>query len=141
AFVEQRGNLTGTRVLSEELFKRSVATGTSAEDVLRSAAKIDSALASQDAFKDDDKRNRAILQLIDNFMRQGKLGSIEFDEVAKQVPKLSGIAAQFSGDITKTITQLMALTQLAERGPAKNAATAATFAQNFALDILKRASQ
>lgn len=141
AFVAQRGNLAGARAISGELVKRSTATGANAEDVFRTAAKIDSALASQSAFQEEGVRNKAILRLIDTFAKQGKIGSVEFEEAAKQVPKLSGIAAGFTGDATKNLTQLMTVTQLAERGPAKNAATASTYAQNFALDISKRSGQ
>ena len=141
-FVGQRGNLAGFRGLAKELGIRATATGTDFGDLAMTAAKIDSALASQKGFRDQDKggeqaRNRAILTQLDVLSRQGKIGSVEFDQQAKQLPKLSGIAASFGGDVAGNLTKLMTVMQLAERGPAKNSATAATYAQNFALDLQK----
>lgn len=141
-FVEQRGNLEGFRALAPELAKRAKSSNADFSDVAKTAAKIDSALSSQDEYRTNDKkRNQATLDLIDNFIRQGKVGSIEFDEQAKQISKLSGIAAGFTGDATKNLSELMTIAQLAERGPAKKAATATTYTQNFALDVPRRAKQ
>lgn len=140
AFVNQRGNLAGWNAISEDLVKRAVAQGADISEVGLTAAKIDSALASQGDFATNDAlRNRAIIKVMDNLIRQGKVGSIDFDAMSREIPKLSGIAAGITGDTATNISKLMTVAQLAERGPAKNAATASTFAQNFALDLPKRA--
>lgn len=139
AFVGQRGNLEGFRQIQSDLAKRAVGQGIDFQELSLTAAKIDSALVTQEAFaRDDEKRNQAVLELLDNFIQQGKVGSIEGAELAKQIPKLSGIAAGFSGSPVKALQELVTLTQLAERGPGKNAAQSSTFVQNAALDISKR---
>lgn len=139
AFVNQRGNLSGFREIAPQLMKRVISQGGDPADIGLTAAKIDSALASQGDFaKDDQLRNRTVMQVLDNLIQQGKVGSIDFDSMAKEIPKLSGIAAGIAGDAPENISKLMTIAQLAERGPAKNSATASTFAQNFALDLPKR---
>lgn len=140
AFVNQRGNLAGWNAISEQLIQRAVAQGADVSEVGLTAAKIDSALASQGEYATNDElRNRMIISVMDNLIRQGKVGSIDFDAMSREIPKLSGIAAGFEGDAAKNISELMTVAQLAERGPAKNSATASTFAQNLALDLPKRA--
>lgn len=141
AFVNQRGNLAGWNAIAEPLLQRAVAQGADISEVGLTAAKIDSMLSSQGEFAtDDDLRNKAIISMLDNLIRQGKVGSIDFDAMAREIPKLSGIAPQIdSTDPVKALTQLMTVAQLAERGPAKNSATASIYAQNFGLALPKQA--
>lgn len=139
-FFAQRGDMSGFDALSGDLAKRSVTYNVGFEDLSHTAAKFDSALANVEQFKNDDaSRWKAVLGLVNNAIEQGNVGSIEIEDMAKEIPKLSGIAGMVGGDIGTNLKELMAIAQLAERGPAKNAASAGTFTQNFALDLPKRA--
>jgi hypothetical protein len=142
AFVDLLGNLEGARALSPELARLARSQAVDFEDTMRAAGKIDSALASQAEYAGDvAKRNRVTLELMKGIVYQGKIGSITMEKMAKELPKLSGIANLFEGQTGRNIGELTAIAQLAERGPAKNAATASTYTQNFALALTKQASK
>jgi len=140
SFVDMRGNLQGARDLMGDMAKLAKSQSADFTEVMHTAAKIDSALASQKEYANDtEKTYKTIRSIMMGVVYQGKIGSVTIEQMAKQIPKLSGIAAQFGGDAGRNLLLLTTATQLAERGPAKNPATAATYVQSLALDLPKRA--
>jgi hypothetical protein len=140
-FVAQRGNLAAARRLTPQIMKVARSQGADIADAMFAAAKIESALSSQKGYQgqaNQQKLDRTITDTIRLLVGQGKVGSVEMKEAAKELPKVSGIAAMFQGDVAKNIGDLMTVIQLAERGPAKNTMVASMYAQNLALDLSKR---
>lgn len=143
-FTEKVGNLAGARAITTDLVKLSIGQGIDMGELGTAAGKIDSMLQIQKEYEGDanaDKRRGATMALLRGMVLQSKIGSIESGDIARELPKLSGIAGMFQGDVADNLTQLLTLTQWGDIGPAKNAATASTYAQNFALDLTKKAGK
>jgi hypothetical protein len=141
AFVDLRGNLAGARDISREMAMLARSQGVSYRDIMYMAGKAEAMFEGQAEYAGDElKKREAIGSLMRTAVYEAKKYSIPVSEMAKELPKLSGIASQFEGDVGRNLVALMGTAQLAEGGAAKNPATAATFTMNAALALKSKAT-
>ncbi len=138
AFTSQSGDLQTARNAMLDLAKLAKSQGADFEDTFFAAGKINNALEQQPEFMhDSEKRAREVFKVMNLLIAQTKIGSIEFDKLGKEIPKIAGIAGIFTGSTETSLGQLATILQVAEKGQAPNAAVAATQVSNFALDLQK----
>jgi hypothetical protein len=134
AFTSQSGDLEAAMKGQERLAKLAKSQQADLEGTFFAAGKINNALEQQPEFMHDaEKRAAEVEKIMRLLVAQTKVGSVEFEKMGAQIPKIAGIAGLFEGGTDQSLGQLAAVLQVAEKGQAKNAATAATQAQALAL--------
>lgn len=136
AFTSQSGDLAAARASMESLAKLAKSQGADFEQTFFAAGKINNALEQQPEFMHDaQKRGQEIFKIMKLLIAQTKIGSVEFEKMGVQIPKIAGIAGLFQGGTDRSLGQLATVVQVAEKGQAKDAALASTQTQNLALDL------
>jgi hypothetical protein len=142
AFVDLRGNLAGARDIARDMARLSRSQGANYRDIMYMAGKAEAMFAGQAEYANDEKKKReAIVGLMRTTVYEAKKYSIPVAQMAKEFPKIAGIASTFEGDVGRNVVQMMGTAQMAEAGAAKNPATASTYVQNLALAITKKAGK
>jgi len=126
-FVDITGNLNDARGALSGIAALSGATGTDPEKMAEAWANVSRHIG--------DVPNKA--QKVEGLMRliagQGRVGSIEIKDEAKDLGKIAAMADKFGGDRAETIGKLTTLAQLAKaEGGAASSAQAATSIVSFA---------
>jgi hypothetical protein len=138
AFTSQSGDLEAGLKLWEDMAKLAKGQGADVEQTFFAAGKVNSALEKQKGqYKTVEDRVAAVNKGMNVVVSSTKTGSVEMGKLAAQVPKLAGITGLFGGDPTRSLSNLVGLTQIAEQGQAKSAAIASTQVQNLALALVK----
>ncbi len=138
AFTSQSGDLQTARSAMADLAKLAKSQGADFEQTFFAAGKINNALEQQPEFMHDaEKRAKEVFKVMNLLIAQTKIGSVEFEKLGLEIPKIAGIAGIFTGSTERSLGQLATVLQVAEKGQAKNAAVASTQAAAFALDLQK----
>lgn len=133
-FTAKTGDLESGRAILADMAKFSRATGTELEDMVDAAADVSNALG-------DVANKPAIMKdVMRSIIAQGKEGAVEIKDLATQMAKLGAAATQVSGDPSKAVTTMGALTQMARaKGGASSATMAATSVGSFMATFTKAA--
>lgn len=141
AFADLLGNLQGARDLTAEMGKIARSQGSDFEATMRVAGKLDSMFSNIPEYQNDQiKKNKAIGDQMRTLIYLGKTYSIPLEDMAEKIPIMTGVAGMYQGDVNRNVTELMTLMQLAEKGPGRNVAEAATMAGNIAKTMPKRSA-
>lgn len=136
SFVAQSGDIEAGLKLWREIAMLAKSQNASMESVFMNAGKVNSIFDAQKLTMGDvNTRVRAVSASMAGVVGSTKTGPIEMEKLAKELPKLSGMAGLFA-DPARAIGELVALTQIAEGGQGPNAATSATQVQNLALAVM-----
>lgn len=139
AFADLLGNLQGARDVTAEMGKIARSQGTDFEATMRVAGKLDSMYSNIPEYQNDQiKKNKAISAQMRTLIYLGKTYSIPLEDMAEKVPIMTGVAGMYQGDVNKNFIEMMTLMQLAEKGPGRNVAEAATMSGNIAKTLAKR---
>ena len=139
-YADLLGNLEGARTITNDIAKIARSQGASFEDSMRVAGKLDSMYSNIPDYQDDQvKKNKAIIDQMRTLTYLAKVYSIPLETMADKIPVMTGVAGMFEGDVNQNLIELMTLMQLAEKGPGRNAAEAATMAGNIGKNLPKRA--
>ena len=133
-YVKRTGDLDTARQILPELAVFAKATSTSFEATAGTAAEVANALG------DIPDKGKAVMTVLRGLAGQGKVGGIEFSDLAKQFGKVSSAASKFVGSgategerRADSILKLGAIAQLSRlEGGSYNASTALTSVQGFA---------
>jgi hypothetical protein len=126
------GDLATGRELMADLTRLAAATGTEFGDMAAAAANVGNQLEDT---PDKAKRIYSIMRMVAG---QGKVGSVEIEDMATQMARVAANARFFSGDAGENITKLGALAQIARKtGGSPSAAEASRSVVAFA-DTLKK---
>lgn len=138
AFTSQSGDLAAARSAMLDLAKLAKSQGADFEQTFFAAGKINNALEQQPEFMHDAaKRAREVSKIMNLLIAQTKIGSVEFENMGVQIPKISGLAGLFAGPTHRTLGQLATVLQVAEKGQAPNAATAGTQTSALVRELVK----
>lgn len=138
AFTSQSGDLETARGSMQKLAELARSQGASMQNVFFAAGKINNALEAQPEFMGDTvKRSKEVFKILNLLTAQTKVGSVEMQKLAAQLPKVSGLAPLFEGQVGGSLGKLTTVLQVAEKGQAKNAATAATQTSAFVKELIK----
>jgi hypothetical protein len=139
-YADLLGNLEGARTITNDIAKIARSQGASFEDSMRVAGKLDSMYSNIPDYQNDQvKKNKAIIDQMRTLTYLAKVYSIPLETMADKIPVMTGVAGMFEGDVNQNLIELMTLMQLAEKGPGRNAAEAATMAGNIGKNLPKRA--
>ena len=138
AFTSQSGDLETARGSMSALAKLARSQGAEMQNVFFAAGKVNNALESQPEFMNDTaKRTKEVFKILNLLTAQTKVGSVEMEKLATQLPKVSGLAGLFEGNTLGSLGKLTTVLQVAEKGQAQNAATAATQTSAFVRELVK----
>ncbi len=135
AFVEKTGNVDAARSMIAEMGKVAVATGTSLEDLSRTAGQAfnvlsDTASSPQEAISQTQ-------ELLAVLAKQGEMGAVEISDLARDFGKLGAATRAFEGGAPELLRSMGAFAQIAvARGGADTSADASTAAARLAGDIV-----
>ncbi|HWA29113.1 MAG TPA: hypothetical protein VG734_25915 [Lacunisphaera sp.] len=127
-FVGRTGDLATARASLGPLMKLAKATGTDPSQMMTFAGTT-AATWWKDLAKSPEEaaqRAQSLVQMMNVGAASGKLGTVEFEHLAKYGPKLSAAAQAFTGDKTKNVTEMLALAQMGLMGGAASPAQATT---------------
>ena len=132
AFVSKTGDLETGRKSLEDMARLAKATGSNLEDVANAAAEVSNNLG--------DVPNKG--ELINRVMRQvggqGKLGAIEFRDLASQMAKLASVSHDFQGGAAQVIPLMGILAQESKlQGGSASATQAATSIMGLDRGLMK----
>lgn len=120
-FVDLTGNLDDARKAMPDILKLSSATGTDPEKMAEAWANVSRHMGD---IPDKAAKVEGLMRLIAG---QGRVGSIEIKDEAKDLGKIAAVADQFYGDKAKIIGELTGFAQMAKaEGGAASSAQAAT---------------
>ena len=140
-FVKRTGDLETARSLMKDLAVFAKGTSTSFNDTASVAAEINNVLG------DVPDKQSAIMRAMRGLTAEGKLGSIEFSDLAKQFGKLAAASGKFAGEGANqgeqrvdSILKLGAMAQLGRaEGGAWNANVAMSALTSFTSTLTKKA--
>jgi hypothetical protein len=112
------------------------ATDAELGDVGRTAGQIFQAINATG--KDAQTSIEATMKIMDAMAGQSKIGSIEMNDLAKEMGKLMSATANFKGDIGDLAADMGAMAQTAIAGGASSAPEAMTALMRFADDLVQR---
>lgn len=139
SFVAISGDLKGAQSITPGLLDLADALGIEDTAALGSgAAQIKDLLERNKVKGDTSKMTMAVMRQIGS---QTKVGSVEFNQLVSEMPKIIGSAAQFAGDPAKLMGTLGGMTQLAIKGGAAGPAEAATAAARLPTDVIQNAKR
>jgi hypothetical protein len=125
-FVDLTGNLDDARKALPSIMKLSGATGTDPEKMAEAWANVSRHMGD---IPDKAAKVEGLMRLIAG---QGRVGSIEIKDEAKDLGKIAAMADKFGGDRATSIGKLATLAQLAKaEGGAASSAQAATSVVSF----------
>jgi hypothetical protein len=125
-FVDLTGNLDDARAALPAIMKLSGATGTDPEKMAEAWANVSRHMGN---IPDKAAKVEGLMRLIAG---QGRVGSIEIKDEAKDLGKIAAMADKFGGDRATSIGKLATLAQLAKaEGGAASSAQAATSVVSF----------
>lgn len=125
-FVDITGNLADARVAMPGIGKLSVATGTDPEKMAEAWANVSRHMGD---IPDKAAKVEGLMRLIAG---QGRVGSIEIKDEAKDLGKIAAMADKYGGDRATTIGKLATLAQLGKaEGGSASSAQAATSIVSF----------
>ncbi len=127
-FVGRTGDLATGQAALPGLLKLAKATGADPADVL-SAAGTTAATVYKDlagSLEDAGERAKFLFDVMNVGAGGGKLGTVEFEHLASQGPKLAAAAQAFGGDKSKNLAEMFALAQLGLSGGAASPTQAGT---------------
>lgn len=128
------GDLDLGRKMLSDMAKLAAATGTELGDMASAAANMANQL------DDGPDKVKQIYEGMKIFAGQGKLGAVEIEHLAKQMPRVVASARKFEGDALSNMGKLGALAQLARAtGGAPSAAEAARAVAGFGNTLQKSA--
>lgn len=127
-FVGKTGDLATAKATLPGLLKISKATGSNPADVLESAGTTAAVVYKDLAGSLDEAGERAkfLFDVMNVGAGGGKLGTVEFKDLAAYGPKLAATAGQFGGDKANNLSEMFALAQMGLSGGAASAAQATT---------------
>jgi hypothetical protein len=112
------------------------ATDAGLGDVGRTAGQIFQAINATG--KDAGESIDATMKIMDAMAGQSKIGSIEMNDLAKEMGKLMSATANFKGDIGELAADMGAMAQTAIAGGASSAPEAMTALMRFADDLVQK---
>jgi len=112
------------------------ATDAGLGDVGRTAGQIFQAIEATG--KPAQEAMTATMKIMDAMAGQSKIGSIEMQDLAKEMGKLMSATANFGGDVGDLAAKMGAMAQTAIAGGASSAAEAMTALMRFADDLVQR---
>lgn len=125
-FVDITGNLADARAAMPDIGKLSVATGTDPEKMAEAWANVSRHMGD---IPDKAAKVEGLMRLIAG---QGRVGSIEIKDEAKDLGKIAAMADKYGGDRATTIGKLATLAQLGKaEGGSASSAQAATSIVSF----------
>lgn len=125
-FVDITGNLADARAAMPDIGKLSVATGTDPEKMAEAWANVSRHMGD---IPDKAEKVRGLMQLIAG---QGRVGSIEIKDEAKDLGKIAAMADKYGGNRAASIGKLTTLAQLGKaEGGSASSAQAATSIVSF----------
>lgn len=137
-FTSQSGDLETARGSMQKLAELARSQGASMQNVFFAAGKVNNALEAQPEFMGQtEKRSKEVFKILNLLTAQTKIGSVEMEKLAAQLPKVSGLAPLFEGQVGGSLGKLTTVLQVAEKGQAQNAATAATQTSAFVKELVK----
>ena len=139
-FVNKSGDLDLARKMIGDIGMLANSTDADFRKLAEDAGVI--ALKMGDAFGGDQaKQINFVNAALRNFSAQGKLGAIDMEELASQLPKLAAAAGQFHGDPQQLLQTVGFLAQeSAKAGGSGSAAQAATAVAALPRDLKKKAN-
>ncbi len=127
-FVSRTGDLATSKASAGRLLKLAKATGADPNDVLSFAGTAAATTFKSPAASEAEAEQRA--QYLEHISRigakSGKLGTVEFKDLAAYGPKLAASAQAFGGDPVKNMAEMFAAAQLGLEGGAASPAIATT---------------
>jgi hypothetical protein len=138
-FVNKSGDLQGAREMMSSIGMLANSTGADFKKLAADAGVLD--LKFGDAFGNDTRAKMlAINDVLRGLSAQGKLGAIDMQDMAAQLPKLVAVAGRFKGDRADLMKRVGFLAQEAgAEGGAGNAAQAVTAVRAIAAAFGKSA--
>ncbi|HEX2878838.1 MAG TPA: hypothetical protein VHO25_04810, partial [Polyangiaceae bacterium] len=122
------GDLGTARTAMPDLIDLAIATQSNLNDVAVAAALAGEQLQNMSG----KERLAAINGIMRSIAAQGKIGSIEMRDMAKELSKVAAAAGQFEGDVSQNMITLGGLMQIARKfGGATSAAMAGTGVTSF----------
>ena len=138
-FTAISGNLEGGMKLSKVMADIADATGADIGDVGRTGGQIMQAMMARNVPQEDAVRQ--VEEIFRSMAAQGKLGSIEFKDLATQMGSLISSTSRFEGEIDKTVSTMGAFAQLAIAGGASSPEEAMTAIKRFSDDLVQNAAR
>lgn len=129
SYVAKSADYEGGMANMEFFAKLAKGTGTSVEDVTKAAGLV----RAQNANLDSNSMKTMLL----NVVAQGKLGSVEIEDLASGAARITRSASGYQGNLAENQAKLLGLAQIAARTSGGSVNEAATNLSNLQADAMK----
>ncbi len=128
-YVAKSADYEGGMANMEFFARLAKGTGTSVQDVTKAAGLV----RAQNANLDE----KGMKQMLLNVVAQGKLGSVEIEDLAKGAARITRSASGYQGNLAANQAKLLGLAQIAARTSGGSVNEAATNLSNLQADAMK----